>query len=445
MAGNRRLLLVAGLVVIVAAGIGLAVSIGGHSGSKHPTVAPAVHPSAAERLLAREGRVVEAAADRVSLIYPTALDQPAPTWTTTAFDAPLPSHEVFGFVPYYSLGELSAGDYQDVTTMAYDGVSLAAGGRLDESSSDLGWAALSTPAFDTLVTDAHRAKDQVLLTVFTETAKVINSIARDPAASGTLLAQQLQPLLADNHLDGVDIDVEGSGKADRAGFVSFVRSFAGELRSTDPTAVIVLDVYPGSAGDPRSFFDVRGLAPLVDTLFVMAYDMYQPGRASPNAPLASPDLGLSDVQTVLDYVKIVPPSKLLLGVPFYGYDFTTKSGDPNAPSEGAFPEAVTWQSILAAGHQALWDPKSYTPWYRFKLHGKWHETYFDDPASIALKTALAADLHLAGVGVWSLGMESGDDEMLDALLGGSPPVKLKLTSSAVMSTGPSRPLAGRSA
>ena len=98
-------------------------------------------------------------------------------------------------------------------------------GRLDEQTSDLGWAALASPAFDSLVTDAHAAKDQVLLTVFTETAKVIASIARRPEASGERLAAQLQPLLADDRLDGVDVDVEGSGKSDRAGFVAFMRSF----------------------------------------------------------------------------------------------------------------------------------------------------------------------------------------------------------------------------
>ena len=230
-------------------------------------------------------------------------------------------------------------------------------------------------------------------------------------------------------------EVEGSGKADRAGFVRFMRAFTSELRLIEPAASIVLDTYPGSAGDPRSFFDVAKLAKLVDTMFVMAYDMYSPGRASPNAPLASPVLGLSDVQSMLQYVKVVPPRQLLLGIPFYGYDFPTRSGSPHAATSAALPTAVTWHSIVVAGHPALWDGSSETPWYRFKRGRSWHETYFDDPASVALKTSLAAELHLQGVGVWSLGMEGGDGAMLAALLGGRPPKKLPLSSSTVLSAG----------
>ena len=151
---------------------------------------------------------------------------------------------------------------------------------------------------------------------------------------------------------------------------------------------------------------------------------------------------MSDVQTLLEYTAVVKPSKLLLGVPFYGYDFTTRSGSPGAATTSRSPEAVTWRSIVEAKHGALWDPGSETPWYRFKLHGKWHETYFDDPASLALKTALASQLGLAGVGVWSLGMEGGDTSMLAALLGGTPARKLKLTQSAVMSARSGGPAIG---
>jgi hypothetical protein len=437
MAGARRIAVVAAGCAIVAGGIAAGISLAGHgtsNGGQTGGLAPTPAERAAQRQLALEMRTVAAATSRVAIPLPTAPDQPAPAWSPNAFDAPLPAHEVFGFVPYYSLGQLTPADYRDATTIAYDGVNLTSGGAIGEQKTDLGWVAIAGTDFDSLVTEAHQSGDQVLLTVFTDTPKVIASLARQPVASGTRLAQQLQPLLADNRLDGVDIDVEGSGKADRAGFVAFMRAFTGALRSTDPSAVVVVDVYPGSAGDPRSFFDVKALAPLVDRMFVMAYDMYQPGQASPNAPLTSPDLGLSDVQTLLQYTRQVKPSKLLLGVPFYGYDFTTLSAVPGAAaSSGTPPEAVTWQAIVGAAHRALWDTASDTPWYRFRLHGKWHETYFDDPASIALKTALAAQFKLAGVGVWALGMEAGDSQMLAALLGGSPPRKLKLTQSAVMS------------
>lgn len=439
MPARRRLVLAAlAIVVLAAASTGLVLGLsgsggggGGLSGAAERAAAQRARMIAAE--LARQARVAGAATAAVSIGYPTGDGQPAPAWSGSAFAKPLPRHVVFGFAPYYSLGQLTPADFADATTIAYDGVQLTPSGLLDERPSDLGWQDLNSAAFSSLIGQAHRAGDQLLLTVFADSAKVINGLTSHPATTGARLARQLTPILADDRLDGVDVDVEGSGSADRGGFVRFMRSFTSTLRSTAPSAVIVLDTYPGSAGDPRSFFDVKALAPLVDSMFVMAYDMYQGGVASPNAPLVSPTLGLSDIGSLLQYTKVAPPQKLILGVPFYGYDFTTASDAPGATTVTRYPEAVTWQSILAAGHPALWDPSSETPWYHFKLHGKWHETYFDDPASIALKTALAAELHLEGVGVWALGMEAGDTSMLDALLGGAPARKLPLTASAVVS------------
>ena len=64
----------------------------------------------------------------------------------------------------------------------------------------------------------------------------------------------------------------------------------------------------------------------------------------------------------------------------------------------------------------------------FRRNGKWHQTFFDDPVSIALKSALAAQFGCAGVGVWELGMSGNDASVDAALLGGAVPVKLPLAA-----------------
>ncbi len=147
----------------------------------------------------------------------------------------------------------------------------------------------------------------------------------------------------------------------------------------------------------------------VDALFVMTYDMVTNGFASANAPLASPTLGLSDVQALIAYSKVVPPAKLILGIPFYGYDFTTTSKTPGARSVGA---AESVSVVVAVGRPALWDVGSETPFSVFQRAGTWHQTWFEDPVSVALKTALASVLHLGGIGVWSLGQEGDETALL---------------------------------
>jgi spore germination protein YaaH len=69
-----------------------------------------------------------------------------------------------------------------------------------------------------------------------------------------------------------------------------------------------------------------------------------------------------------------------------------------------------------------------TPYAIFRADGKWHQLWFDDPASIALKVALAIKLGVAGVGAWSLGMESDSTGMLPAMTGGVAPEKIVIQS-----------------
>ncbi len=187
----------------------------------------------------------------------------------------------------------------------------------------------------------------------------------------------------------------------------------------------MLDTYPTSAFDQLGFFDVKALTPYVDELFVMAYDMQDPGIASATAPLT--DASLNDAMALAEYAAVVPTRKVVLGIPLYGYDFPTASGHYGAEVTGS-PVAVTYSQIVAAGHKPTWDPTTETAVTMFRRNHKWHQTWFDDPVSIALKSALAAQFNCAGVGVWELGMADNDASIEAALLGGSLPVRLPLAA-----------------
>jgi hypothetical protein len=416
MASTRRPIAARLALIALATALGCAAcSVG--SGTTTTTA-----PSPAERLIPVEQRAVARAEKAVAVRLPRSPGQPAPRLPAGAFARPLPAHQVVGFLPYWEVGSFRP-DYRALTTLAYYAVTLAAGGSITRSGE--GWSVLQSAALAADIRQAHAAGDRVLLTIFSESTPTLHSVASSPSVAGPRLAGQIAALLRAGGFDGVDLDLEGDSTADRAGFVRFVASFSSTLRSLHSTWSVMLNTYPTSAFDPIGFFDVKALMPHVSELFVMAYEMQDDEIPSPTAPLTN--ASLDDAMTLAEYASVVPSGRIVLGIPLYGYDFPASSGYDGADTTGP-PVAVTFADIVTAARPAKWDPVTETAWTAFRRAGKWHQTWFDDPVSIALKSALAAQFGCAGVGVWELGMSGGDPAITAALLGGRPPVKLPLAT-----------------
>ena len=162
------------------------------------------------------------------------------------------------------------------------------------------------------------------------------------------------------------------------------------MHQADPHWQVTMDTYASSAGDPSGFYDIAGLAPSVDGFFVMAYDMNDPKTPSPTAPLTG--AGFTDLDAVQQYTAVVPPSKVILGVPYYGYDWPT-AGPRSRRSRhrpGHTAELLA-DRRRSAGH-VYWDPTTQTAWTSYQVGTQWHQTFFDNPTSLALKAQLADTL-----------------------------------------------------
>ena len=394
--------------------------------------AASLHSAAAGTTHRRHHRAViadPAPADRPNATA-AALAPPAPP-LPAAVTAPLPAppavsaavlrpHEVFGFAPYWTLAASGGYDVGDLTTVAYFGVDAAADGSLVRSGP--GWNGYQSQALADLISRAHGAGDRVVLTVECFDQPALDRLTADPGADARLADAVIAAVQA-KALDGLNLDFEGTGAGDRAGLVRLVGYLGARLRAANPHWQFTVDTYAGSATDPNGFFDVGHLAPAADALFVMAYDMYRSGTASPNAPLSggSP----SDQAAVQGYVAAVPAGKVILGVPFYGYEWQTASNAPRAAAvSGPTPVSYAQVAAAGAGTTTYWDPQGAVPWTAFRdPGGQWHELYYDDPQSVGLKAKLADSAHLLGVGIWALGMDGNAPAMMAALLGHSPVVK----------------------
>jgi hypothetical protein len=341
---------------------------------------------------------------------------PPPPAPASVADAPrLSGHEEFGFVPYWTLWQASQIDVSGFTTLSYFGVDVSPDGTLVRSGP--GWDGYQSQDFANLVARAHAAGDRVVLTVKCFTEPTLTELTSSPQAATTLAAQVLQAVSAEN-LDGVNIDLEGTGN--RAGMTALVTTVADTLHAADTHYQVTVDTYASSAVDTQGLYDVRALAQAADGLFVMAYGLNLGSAPSTASPVTSTEF--SDVTTVAEYAAAVPADKVILGLAYYGYIWPTNDGTMSAVPTGT-PVPISDAEALTGAHPRYWDPVTDSAWTSYEVGTQWYEAYFSDPSSIYMAGALARSHGFAGVGAWALGME-GDDPQMTAALDGSPPAQL---------------------
>ena len=111
---------------------------------------------------------------------------------------------------------------------------------------------------------------------------------------------------------------------------------------------------------------------------------------------------INNVKTVLNYALTeIPPEKILLGIPNYGYDWKLPyiRGESMAETIGNL-QAV--QRAKLFGAEIQFDEIAQTPFYTYTAKdGSEHIVWFEDARSIKAKLALIQDNNLRGAGYWN--------------------------------------------
>lgn len=177
------------------------------------------------------------------------------------------------------------------------------------------------------------------------------------------------------------------------------------------------------AGGPSDLYvkntPLAEIAQYLDYVQIMTYDYGGPWEKSTgfNAPLYAPlGKGPSVAQGVEDYLAAgVPASKLVLGVPFYGYEFRQTKNASNGlfqPYTGAGisrPYGEVEEGFTAeAGFARYWHAKSQVP---YLWNGASFVSY-DDPESIAAKVNYLKAKGLAGAMIWEISQDPTESLLL---------------------------------
>ena len=337
--------------------------------------------------------------------------------------------EVMGFAPYWSLSQQGTWDYSVMSTVNYFALKLAYDGTWFQGGG--GWQGFFSQDLVNMINKAHAAGDRVLLTVRDTGEASLNDVVTYPPSTQTALANIIGAI-GNRGFDGVNIDFEGYTSSTypniQAGLTDFMTQLSTQVHAKWPQALVTIDTYSGSASWDFGLMRIDALAPVVDAMFIMAYDMSfdnMSGRAGPNAPMNG--WTYNDTLSVSQYLTKAPASKIILGVPWYGYRFKTADSTQYSPSPSATAESYSQDMTdLSCAHPAVrWDGQAqsyWAVWYSPRSGdpcgynaGSWEELYFDDTQSLGVKYGLVNSSGIRGTGIWALGYDGGRQELWSEL------------------------------
>jgi len=193
---------------------------------------------------------------------------------------------------------------------------------------------------------------------------------------------------ATQNFDGLNIDFENIPARSADAFLSFLQ----ELREGLPDKVLSVALYARVRTLRNDVYDYARIAPLVDRIFVMAYDQHWGG--GPAGPVSS----LSWCRSVAEYsLRTIGPEKLIMGIPFYGRAWVSQN------HHRALLYSTTQRLIDT--HSATVRRENSTPTFEYSPNIT-VKVYFEDEYSISARLQMYRSLGVNAVGFWRLGQET---------------------------------------
>ena len=224
--------------------------------------------------------------------------------------------------------------------------------------------------------------------------------------------------------DGFDIDWEFPASAtDRSNFTGLLSEFRSQLDAVKSGYTLSIAGPNGSWA--WQYIDLVNTQKYLTYVNLMTYDYAGPWNNETGlvAPLyrstSDPSPTDNGSSTVEGYEAAgMPASKLVFGIPFYGYEWSGVPNQDHGLFEPGSPanQGATYTSIVAAEPKftAYRDSVSQSP-YLFNGSSFW--TY-EDPTSIKFKMTYVVNQKLAGVMIWNLEQDLSNGTLFNAVASG---------------------------
>ncbi len=331
--------------------------------------------------------------------------------------------EVIGFFPSWIPIQNIEKSLPNLTQIIYFGLGVTSDGQLikynEEGSPVIEWNIFTSPEFQELKKTAQKNGKKVIVALKNFDNESIDTLISSQSSTNRL-AKDLVKIVKDYKIDGFNLDFEYVTDTDfptRTHFNKFLAAIDKALRDYDPKLTLSIDIN-ALATNSDAAYDMPKISQHVDHIIIMGYDYSRAVStiAGPVAPLYAADDNLSVSKTVTALSGRVSFEKVVLGLPFYGYEWSTRGrswGSATVPGSGALATYKRVKKIIEEEKSVkkYWDAISQEPWLEYVDGGALKQIYYEDARSIAAKVGFVRDHSMAGIAIWALGYEGSHQDI----------------------------------
>ncbi len=227
-------------------------------------------------------------------------------------------------------------------------------------------------------------------------SELAHQIFSNPTAQANLINNIIAVMQQKNYY-GVDVDFEYLYPEDREAYNNFLKVLT---KAVHPLGYIVTTAVAPKLSDNQQGIlyeahDYKAHGQIVDHVIIMTYEWgYTYGPPMAVAPK-------NQVQRVIEYAtSVMPSTKILMGMPNYGYDW-------NIPFvEGSAARAISNVGAVdlarSVGSFIQFDNLQKAPYFNYFTPGQEHEVWFEDARSTYSRLQLVNEYNLGGVSYWTI-------------------------------------------
>ena len=333
---------------------------------------------------------------------------------------------VYGFLPYWTIQKAQVSDH--LTHVGYFSISVDSAGNFitkTDEGTEMGWYRYHSSELDQLREQTQEQKQKLEILITMMDADEISKLLTTRSSKDNFL-KNLRQFVKTQPVDGINIDIEYAGTVTdqlRSSYTQLLSEIKSQLTAVDPNIHLSIDVFADSAVKYR-IWDIEAVAPHVDHIVIMAYDFFR--KSSPMSGPISPVFGSEKnrwetdiMENLKAFLEKAPSEKIILGIPFYGYEWQTISEEPGSatlPKTGALATYSRVQNLIKELEiSEQWDNDALSPYVTYKEQGRIQTIFYENSRSLSYKLDLVNQAGLGGIAIWAMGYEGDTQELWDVI------------------------------